>query len=93
MNAVKIAKEQVRDLFFANQEVLLQENERKLRNFYLDKAAKLGNLHKQKVEIEFYDAQGQAYWVNTTVWSVGEEFVTLKGGTTLPIKAIAQINF
>jgi hypothetical protein len=93
MNAVKIPKEQVKDLSFAHQEVLTQENERKLRNFYLEKAAKLGNLHKQKVEIEFYDAQGQSYWVNTTVWSVGEDFVTLKGGTTLPIKAIAQINF
>jgi hypothetical protein len=31
--------------------------------------------------------------VETTVWAVGEEYVILKGGITIPVHAILRVEF
>jgi transposase-like protein len=45
------------------------------------------------LSIAFYDQEGKKYWVNTTIWSVDEHLITLKGGQVIPIKAIESIQF
>lgn len=57
----------------------------------LDEALKLGNAFQTKVGIVFQCDQGIKR-VDTTVWSKGEQFVTLKGGMWIPINHIIQIS-
>jgi len=52
----------------------------------------LGNLLQTKVNIVFKDKSHKFYEVDTTVWAVGDKFVTLKGGVHVPINAIQEIN-
>ncbi len=57
----------------------------------LDEALRLGNAFQTKVSIIFQSDQGIKR-VDTTVWSKGEQFVTLKGGVWIPINHIIQIS-
>jgi len=52
----------------------------------------LGNTHRGKVSIVFCDDEGLKK-VTTTVWAVGEKFITLKGGVWIPISKIIDIIF
>jgi len=88
----KIDKERVRDLKFARKEVLEAPEAKKMRSADLQRALTLGNLLQSKVQITFEDREGRLYCVDTTVWSVGDVFVTLKGGIHIPIGSIHEIN-
>ncbi len=57
----------------------------------LDEAMKLGNSFQTKVAIIFQCDQGVKR-VDTTVWSKGDQFVTLKGGVWIPISHILRIE-
>lgn len=87
-----IEKEQVAQLKFSGQEVLTHPEDIKKRAEKLDKALKLGNLNKTHVNIGFRTAEGSEYHTLVTVWAVTELFVELKGGTTIPIKSILDIE-
>jgi uncharacterized protein (UPF0248 family) len=66
---------------------------RKIRMYDLEKALSLGNLYRQKVTIVYALRNGDLQQVQTTVWSVGEQYVILKGGITIPVHSILKVEF
>lgn len=66
--------------------------DRKKRLADLYRSQTLGNLLQTKVKIIFETADEQVYQVNTTVWAVGSDFISLKGGVYIPINAILEVN-
>lgn len=91
MTATRIPKEQLPSLHLTTQEVLTDENERLRRRLNLQKATWLGNTHKHKVTICF-QAQEQSFLVETTIWTVTDTHVGLKGGITLPVTGIYWVD-
>lgn len=55
-------------------------------------AVRLGNEFKGKTSITFETSEG-ARTVETTVWSLTESFIHLKGGTTIPLNSILEVHF
>jgi hypothetical protein len=88
----QLEKEQISQLNFDKREVLENPDERKIRMADLHRAQTLGNLLQTKVKLIFETADRQVYQVETTVWAVGQEFVSLKGGIYLPINSIIQVD-
>ncbi len=86
-----IEKEKIGNLKFSKREVLLSPTEIKNRTVDLLRAQALGNLLQSKVNITFETADEKIYQVSTTVWAVGQDFVTLKGGVHIPINAIVEV--
>lgn len=87
-----IEKEQISQLNFGKKEVLNIPEDRKKRLADLYRSQTLGNLLQTKVKIIFETADEQVYQVNTTVWAVGSDFISLKGGVYVPINAILEVN-
>ncbi len=87
-----IEKEQISQLNFGKKEVLNNPEDRKKRLADLYRSQTLGNLLQTKVKIIFETADEQVYQVNTTVWAVGSDFISLKGGVYVPINAILEVN-
>ncbi|WP_158856797.1 hypothetical protein [Lunatibacter salilacus] len=90
--ALKIEKESIKDLSFSRKEVLLDIDSQLMRNHDLHRAQILGNLSQGKVSIWFETANQKLYRVDTTIWAVGSQFITLKGGTAIPINSIVKID-
>ena len=88
----QLEKEQIAQLTFGKREVLENLDDRKTRMADLHRAQTLGNLLQTKVKLIFETADRQVYQVETTVWAVGPEFVSLKGGIYLPINSIIEID-
>jgi len=55
-------------------------------------ATRLGNEFKGKTAITFQTTDGSKT-VETTVWSVTEHYIQLKGGINIPLKSIIDIHF
>jgi len=55
-------------------------------------AVRLGNEFKGKANITFETTQGPKT-VETTVWSVADGFLQLKGGMHIPLKSIIDVHF
>lgn len=55
-------------------------------------AVRLGNEFKGKTTITFQTTDGPKT-VETTVWSVTEHYIQLKGGINIPLKSIIDIHF
>lgn len=89
---VIIQKESIPQLSFTKKEVILDPEERNKRMSDLYRSQSLGNLLQTKVKITFEAADEQTYLVDTTVWAVGNSFVSLKGGVYLPIHSILQVD-
>jgi hypothetical protein len=88
----RIEKEDIKNLKFNKKEVLLTDIEIKKRWNDLFRAQALGNLLQSKVQINFKTADEKTYVVNTTIWAVGQEFITLKGGIHIPINAVLEVD-
>ena len=58
----------------------------------LDYATRLGNEFKGKTSIIFETTDGPRE-VETTVWSVVDGYLQLKGGTLIPVKSIIDVHF
>ncbi len=86
-----IEKEDIGKLKFSRREVLMDPNDIKMRRVDLYRAQALGNLLQSKVNLTFETADEQIYQVSTTVWAVGQEFVTLKGGVCIPVNAVVEV--
>ncbi|MBN7812726.1 hypothetical protein J0A68_17360 [Algoriphagus sp. H41] len=89
---VLISKEQIPQLTFGNKEVISDADARNERLHSLYRSQTLGNLLQTKVKITFEAADEQVYVVDTTVWAVGNRFISLKGGIFLPIHAIHHVD-
>lgn len=58
----------------------------------LNYAVRLGNEFKGKTSITFETTQGPCS-VTTTVWSVTQDYIQLKGGMNIPLNAIIDVHF
>ena len=87
---VTIAKEQVNQLRFPSNEVLSNRDDIKKRRMDLERALTLGNLEKGKVQIIFED-DGGLKMVETTIWSLTDERIILKGDTGIPMRRVVQV--
>ncbi|EAZ80611.1 hypothetical protein [Algoriphagus machipongonensis] len=87
-----IEKEQLAHLFFSKKEVLNNPDLQKDRLSKLIRSQTLGNLLRTKVLLTFSTADDHIYQIHTTVWAVGPDFISLKGGLTLPVSSILAID-
>jgi hypothetical protein len=88
-----IEKEYLPRLTFVQDDVLSDSLSRQVRQFNLKRAQTLGNGYRKKVTISFLTASKETKRVETTVWSVGNFYVSLKGGIVIPINAISEVEF
>jgi hypothetical protein len=87
----EIKKELLIDMKYPTDDILIDRTKQLRRRNNLYTAMLLGNSFKRKVKILF-NTVDQKFFVNTTVWSVGKEFITLKGGRIVPIRSIYKIQ-
>lgn len=57
----------------------------------LERALRLGNEYKSKTFITFQTDQGPKR-IETTVWTLTDEFIQIKGGVTIPLKSLLDIH-
>jgi hypothetical protein len=88
-----IPKEQVNLFRFAPTEVLKGDWEKVYRLFSLRRAERLGNSFKGKVRIFFRTHDNETKVVDTTVWATTDDYVSLKGGVSIPIRSILGVEF
>jgi uncharacterized protein (UPF0248 family) len=94
MNAIKpiiIDKEEVLNLRFPENEVLLDKDMVEQRRIELDRATTLGNIEHSKFKIVFEDNEGRKQ-VETTIWATTDKRVILKKGAVIPINRIIEIR-
>ena len=88
-----IEKETIPFLSFKKNEVIENREAQRRRKINLERAMALGNISKRKVNIFFELKKGERSVVETTVWAVGQEYVTLKAGALIPIHSITKVKF
>jgi hypothetical protein len=87
----KIEKEQITELKFPSNEVLLDKESILERERELNRALSLGNLEHTKIRIYFEDDQSRKV-VETTVWGLTDKRVILKQGVVIPINRVHRIS-
>ena len=87
----EIEKESLIDMKYPVVDVITSRIQRLRRKNSLYTAMLLGNTFKRKVKIVFQTSFNK-FLVHTTIWYVGKDNVTLKGGRTLPIKSIEKVK-
>lgn len=90
MNILQIEKEIVPTLDFPNSEVLESQEEKKKRDYTLNRASVLGNIDQTKMKIIFKDSEGLKK-IFTTIWGVTDKYVILKGASLLPLNRIVEV--
>lgn len=85
-----VDKEEIGNLLFPKEEVLLTAEQIAERRIKLEKSMKLGNNHKHKVKIIFEDNECTKE-VETTIWAAMEKNISLKGGVFIPIHRIHDV--
>ena len=90
-NIATVQKEQLNTLAFTKSEVISEKVLQRLRKYDLDRAQVLGNIDHNKVTIVFKTEEGSLLQVNTTIWAVTDDYICLKGGVNIPIRAIVDI--
>ncbi len=88
MTNTPILKEEIKNY------VITAAPEDNSRHWYkeLAYAVRLGNEFKGKTAITFQTSEGSKT-VETTVWSVTENYLQLKGGISIPLNSIIDIHF
>ncbi|MCH8547173.1 MAG: hypothetical protein LAT54_10615 [Cryomorphaceae bacterium] len=90
-NIAIIDKEEVVNLKFPSEPVVVDPSKKDQLMTELHRATSLGNLSKHKVNIIFEDNEGVKK-VNTTIWAITEKSVLLKKGVFLPIHRIRSVD-
>ncbi|QKG52179.1 hypothetical protein [Hymenobacter sp. BRD67] len=88
-----IEKETIPTLHFAAEDVLTDKAARERRRVDAERACVLGNAHHGKLDIFFQTADGQTKRVQTAVWGAHPEYLSLKAGITLPLRAVLGFDF
>lgn len=86
-----IEKENISALHFPADDVLTDNDEKKLRAASMQRAILLGNNQKRKVKIIFQD-DTNIKKVETTIWAVTDKSILLKGGVFIPIRRVHTIS-
>lgn len=90
-HAKLVQKEEIKDLHFPKESVLLDNEHRDQLKRKIKRALALGNNEHVKCRILFKDNEGLKV-VDTTVWAFGEDHVVLKSNTTVPMRRILDIE-
>ena len=90
---MRIEKEKIKEYNFSKEEIHTDIKRIKRRTANIHRAVRLGNLFKNKVKIFFRTEEHDLYFVETTIWGAGKDYIELKGAITLPIKSIEKIDF
>ncbi len=93
MKNLNLDKQYIDRVQFTGREVLKNADEIARRNSDLQKALKLGNLHKSHVRLVIRDLFTRDLTVKVTVWAVTENYVILKGNSLVPINSITKVIF
>lgn len=88
-----IEKETIPGMHFEKTDVLDNPDARKIRQSQIHRATILGNAYHGKVMIHFQNTAGELKKVYTTIWDYDNEYVILKSGSSLPIRAITEVEF
>ncbi len=80
-------------MLFASHDVLTDKAARQRRRADADRAVILGNAYHGKLDIYFQTADGTAKRMITTVWAADSDHITLKSGTSLPLRAVLGFDF
>ena len=88
-----VEKEALPTLSFAATDVLPDQAARERRRADAERAARLGNAYHGKLDIFFQTADGQPKRVQTAVWGAHPEYLSLKAGITLPLRAVLGFDF
>lgn len=88
MEQTMILKEEIRDYEI----VPSYEGEARKWREELSYAERLGNQFKGKTTITFQTTRGSRT-VQTTVWSLADDYIVLKGGITVPLNSITEVHF
>jgi hypothetical protein len=86
MEAELIEKEEVINYHF-----MKAEANPELTKDKLERAVRLGNEFKGKTLITFMTDQGPKK-IETTVWTLTEEFIQIKGSVSIPLKSLMDIS-
>lgn len=78
---------------FYPSEVLTEKTQRQWRLHDLQRALILGNIEHCHANIIFKTSEGSLQQVQATIWSVSEEYVLLKGGAFIPVRAIVDLEY
>lgn len=57
----------------------------------LERAVRLGNEFKSKTYITFQTDEGPKR-IETTVWTLTDEFIQIKGGVSIPLRSLIDID-
>ncbi|GAA3948117.1 hypothetical protein [Hymenobacter algoricola] len=88
-----VEKEVLSTLHYPATDVLTNPVTRQQRHHDAARAALLGNSYHGKVDIYFRTADGATKRVYTTVWAADEEYLALKAGGALPVRAVLRFEF
>lgn len=88
-----VEKEYLSHLNFPAEDVLDSTEQRRQRQHDANRATILGNNYQGKLDIYFKTADGSSHRVYTTVWANSNEHLTLKSGTSLPLRAVMGFDF
>lgn len=92
-NILKIPKEQLRQVNFHKLEVLYEKPQRQWRLHNLRRALVLGNIEHNHANIIFKTEDGSLHQVEATIWAVTDDYISLKGGSNIPVRAIVDIEY
>ncbi|WP_324677758.1 hypothetical protein [Hymenobacter sp. GOD-10R] len=88
-----VEKESIPTLHFPPDDVLSDPVEQNQRRHDAERATALGNAYHNKVSIYFQTDDGATKCVNTSVWATHEQYITLKSGITIPLRAVLGFTF
>ena len=86
-----VLKEEVSQLHFPGEEVLVNSEAMEQRRIALERAVVLGNTYKGKTKIIFEDTDGIKQ-IETHIWGLTDKRVILKQGIVIPINRIHEVK-
>ena len=88
-----VDKEVIPTLHFPHDDVLTDPAARLRRRVDAERATTLGNAYHGKLDIYFQTADGETKRVATTIWAAHAEYLSLKSGATIPLRAVLGFDF
>jgi hypothetical protein len=88
-----VDKDAIAQFQFSADDVLTDPAAIQQRRHDAERATSLGNNYQGKLDIYFKTAEGAVKRVYTTVWATHQEYLTLKSGISLPLRAIIGFDF
>ncbi|MGI4821791.1 MAG: hypothetical protein ACRYFV_11330 [Janthinobacterium lividum] len=89
-----VEKETIPTIQFGRDDVLAgNQADSERRRADAERSARLGNAYHGKLDIFFKNAEGKTLRVQTSVWGAHPEYLTLKAGIMLPLRAVLGFDF